>query len=74
MTAGQARALYRQLFRKTRDLPRQAQHYYRNSIRSGFVAHSDEDDPEVLQRIYEQSLRDADWILDKYKSQQPQHK
>lgn len=47
------------------DRRRQAQHYYRNSIRSGFVAHSDEDDPEVLQRIYEQSLRDADWILDK---------
>ena len=29
---------------------RQFKGYYRNAIRSGFVSHCDEDDPEVLQR------------------------
>lgn len=39
--------------------------FYRGSIRSGFVSHSDEDDPQVLARIQEQALRDADWLIAK---------
>ncbi len=44
---------------------RHAQPYYRNSIRSGFVAFRDEDDEETLQRIAEQCQRDAQWVLQK---------
>lgn len=39
--------------------------FYQGSIRSGFVAHSDEDDPEVLQRIHAQALKDAEWLVAK---------
>ncbi|KAI3438777.1 hypothetical protein D9Q98_001194 [Chlorella vulgaris] len=63
-----ARSLYRQLFRKSKALPRSVREHYRGSIRTGFVAHGDEDDDEVLKRIYAQAVRDADWVLNKYKS------
>jgi hypothetical protein len=41
------------------------QGYYRNAIRSSFVAHADEEDPERLQHINEQALKDADWVVEK---------
>lgn len=69
MSSASALALYRKLWRLTRVLPRQAQPYYRGSIRSGFVAFRDEDDEETLQRIAEQCQRDATWVLQKYKVQ-----
>lgn len=47
------------------------QAFYRGSIRSGFVSHSDEDDPEVLARIRGQALRDADWLVAKVSHQLP---
>ncbi|KAL4425526.1 hypothetical protein ABPG75_009542 [Micractinium tetrahymenae] len=69
MSSASALALYRKLWRLTRSLPRQVQPYYRNNIRSGFVAFRDEDDEETLQRISEQCQRDAEWVLQKYKTQ-----
>lgn len=39
--------------------------FYQGSIRSGFVAHSDEDDPQVLQRIHAQAAKDAEWLVAK---------
>ena len=44
---------------------RNAQVFYRGSVRSGFVSFSDEDDPEVLERIRQQALKDADWVVNK---------
>jgi hypothetical protein len=44
---------------------RQFKGYYRNAIRSGFVSHCDEDDPEILQRIHKQARLDADWLVNK---------
>lgn len=41
------------------------QEHYRGAIRSGFVAHADEDDEEVLVRIRTQSLQDAEWLVNK---------
>lgn len=68
-TAAAARSLYRALWRRTQQLPRTAQEHYRGAIRSGFVAHADEDDEEVLARIRTQSLQDADWLVNKYKAE-----
>ncbi|KAI7841329.1 hypothetical protein COHA_004947 [Chlorella ohadii] len=68
-TAAAARHIYRELWRKTRDLPRSVQQHYRGAIRSGFVSHADEDDEEVLSRIRAQALRDADWLVNKYKAE-----
>ena len=33
------------------------------------MSHGDEDDAEALQRIHEQSRRDADWLVTKYAAQ-----
>ena len=44
---------------------RNVKDYYRNSIRSGFVSFRDEDDSDVLDRIFRQSPLDAKWVLTK---------
>lgn len=60
-----ALALYRELLRKTRALPRSSLSYYRNSLRSAFVNFDSEQDPQRLQEIMERGRQDADWILKK---------
>ncbi|PRW59247.1 LYR motif-containing 9 [Chlorella sorokiniana] len=68
-TAAAARSLYRDLWRRARELPLSVQVHYRGAIRSGFVSHADEDDEEVLARIRSQALLDADWLVNKYKAE-----
>lgn len=58
--------LYRQLYRKSLLLPKAAQPYYQKYLRENFVAHSDETDPERLELMTQQSLKDADWVLKKF--------
>ena len=36
-------------------------------VRKEFEQHSEEDDPERIQQIMERGVKDADWILKKYK-------
>lgn len=64
-----ALALYRELLRKTRALPRSSLGYYRNSLRSAFVNFNSEKDPQRLQEIMERGRQDADWILKKVRCQ-----
>ena len=61
------RALYHFLLRTIEKLPKNAQQHYRHSIRQAFNSHIDEDDPERLEQIYAQAVKDADWLLNKYK-------
>ncbi|XP_013421707.1 LYR motif-containing protein 9-like [Lingula anatina] len=58
--------LYMHLLRQVRKLPKEAQPYYKNYVRQGFNSHSDEDDPERIQMIIERSVKDAEWIVNKY--------
>ena len=61
------RSLYRILLRTVERLPKNAQQHYTHSIRQAFNSHMDEDDPERLQQIYSQAVKDADWLMNKYK-------
>ena len=61
------RSLYRYLFRTIEKLPKNAQQHYKHSIRQAFNSHFDEDDPERLEQIYSQAVKDAEWLLNKYK-------
>ena len=36
-------------------------------FRKEYEQHSEEDDPERVQQIIDRALRDAEWILKKYK-------
>jgi len=58
--------LYRELLRATRQLPRETRQYYRANIRSGFVNHSEEEDPERIAVITARARQDKEWILSKY--------
>jgi len=60
------RALYKYLLRETEKLPSNAKIFYRNSIKREYDQHKEESDPERIQQIIEQSIKDADWIVNKY--------
>jgi hypothetical protein len=38
---------------------------WRSHIRSGFISHRDEDDPDRIRQVLEQSRKDLQWILEK---------
>uniref|UniRef100_A0AAY5L654 LYR motif-containing protein 9 n=1 Tax=Esox lucius TaxID=8010 RepID=A0AAY5L654_ESOLU len=58
--------LYRYLLRCCKQLPTRAmQQHYQHAIRQGYNSHTDEDDPERIQRIILRAISDADWILNK---------
>ena len=61
------RSLYYFLMRTVETLPKNAQQHYKHSIRQAFNSHMDEDDPERLEQIYSQAVRDAEWLQNKYK-------
>ncbi|BFZ18866.1 hypothetical protein BsWGS_21905 [Bradybaena similaris] len=58
--------LYKYLLKCTRQLPIEAQEYYKHHIRMGFKSHADENDTERIQQIINRAIEDADWILKKY--------
>ncbi|EIE19516.1 hypothetical protein COCSUDRAFT_83567 [Coccomyxa subellipsoidea C-169] len=66
MGSQQALALYRELLRNIRKLPRNSRQYYRQNVKGGFQNHNDEIDPERLQQLLEGARKDADFILNKY--------
>ncbi|KXZ47735.1 hypothetical protein GPECTOR_33g617 [Gonium pectorale] len=61
-----ALALYRELLRQTKSLPKSTQTYYRHHIRQHYNSHRDEADPERVQHMLERARQDAQWILRKY--------
>ncbi|KAJ8312464.1 hypothetical protein KUTeg_009837 [Tegillarca granosa] len=69
MSINTPQQLYKHLLRCIRQLPGEAQSYYRNYVRQGYISHSDETDPERIQQIISRALEDAEWILKKYKKE-----
>jgi len=68
-TIATTRALYKYLMRQTEKLPADAKVFYRSSIRREYQQHEEESDPERIQQIIQQTIKDADWIVNKYNKQ-----
>ncbi|KAK9915036.1 hypothetical protein WJX75_003903 [Coccomyxa subellipsoidea] len=62
----QALALYRELFRQIKKLPRNSRQYYRQNLKGGFQNHNDEIDTERLQQLFQGARKDAEFIINKY--------
>lgn len=59
-------ALYRELLRKSRLLPKSSWTYYGKYLRENFNAHSEEDDPVRIKAMITKAREDAKWVLEKY--------
>jgi hypothetical protein len=58
-------SLYKHLLRMLRPLPEDIQTYYKHRIRQEYKSYADETDKERIQEIITQTLKDADWIINK---------
>eukprot|EP01027_Heterolobosea_sp_BB2_P010695 GEZU01015672.1.p1 GENE.GEZU01015672.1~~GEZU01015672.1.p1 ORF type:complete len:151 (-),score=22.72 GEZU01015672.1:90-542(-) len=58
--------LYRSILKNIRRLPKEAQSYYHCYVKEGFYAHMDEDDPDRIRTMHEQTQQNMQWILAKY--------
>lgn len=63
------RALFKYLMRQTEKLPADAKLFYRGSIRREYRQHEEESEPERIQQIIQQTIKDAEWIVNKYSKQ-----
>lgn len=60
------RQLYKFLLRECERLPKEAQGFYRHSVKQNFKQHLIEPDKERVQQIMEKAMQDAEWIVNKY--------
>ncbi|XP_017879989.1 LYR motif-containing protein 9-like [Ceratina calcarata] len=60
------RHLYKFLLRECERLPKDAQWFYKHSIKQSFKQHVIEPDQERVRQIMEKAVKDAEWIVDKY--------
>ncbi|XP_003699354.1 LYR motif-containing protein 9-like [Megachile rotundata] len=58
--------LYKFLIRECERLPKDAQQYYKHSIKQSFKQHVIEPDKERVQQIMEKAMHDAEWVINKY--------
>lgn len=68
LSTNSPKSLFKFLLRESQKLPREAQQFYKHSIKQSFKQHVDEPDPERVKQIMEKALSDAKWVLQKYKS------
>lgn len=61
------KSLYKYLLRSCAALPPDASKFYKTAVRKEYEQHKDEDDRERVDQIMERALKDAEWILKKYK-------
>jgi len=61
--------LYKFLVKTCSQLPPDAGKFYKTAVRTEYDQHREEDDPERIQQIMERAVRDAEWIIKKYKKQ-----
>ncbi|XP_063300129.1 LYR motif-containing protein 9 isoform X1 [Pelobates fuscus] len=62
--------LYRYLLRCCKQLPNEnVQNYYKHAIKQSFRVHADDNDHARVQQIIKRAIEDADWIMNKYKTQ-----
>jgi len=47
-------------------LPRAACKHYKNMVRQEFKSHRDETDKERIKQIIQRSIKDMEWIVNKY--------
>jgi len=59
-------SLYKHLLRCIRQLPPEAQSYYKHHVKQAYNSHSDENDQERIQQIIERAVDDSSWVLEKY--------
>eukprot|EP00091_Calanus_sinicus_P014157 TRINITY_DN31548_c0_g1_i1.p1 TRINITY_DN31548_c0_g1~~TRINITY_DN31548_c0_g1_i1.p1 ORF type:complete len:160 (-),score=36.08 TRINITY_DN31548_c0_g1_i1:223-702(-) len=62
------KSLYKFLLRSCSVLPPDAAKFYRVSVRKEYEQHREEEDPERVEQIMERAVKDAEWILNKYKT------
>ncbi|XP_076244284.1 LYR motif-containing protein 9-like [Calliopsis andreniformis] len=58
--------LYKFLLRECEKLPKDAQQFYKHSVKQSFKQHLIESDKERVQQIMEKAVQDANWIVNKY--------
>ncbi|XP_076757959.1 LYR motif-containing protein 9-like [Xylocopa sonorina] len=58
--------LYKFLMRECEKLPKDAQSFYKHSVKQSFKQHVIEPDKERIQQIMEKAMQDAEWIVKKY--------
>lgn len=61
-----SKGLYKYLLRECQKLPKDAQEFYKHSIRQSFKQHTLESDPVRVKQIIERALEDASWVVKKY--------
>lgn len=54
------------MVRKIKQLPKDAQQYYKNYTRQVFYNFTEEREPETLTRLHSKAREDAEWVLKKY--------
>ncbi|XP_015438866.1 PREDICTED: LYR motif-containing protein 9-like [Dufourea novaeangliae] len=57
--------LYKYLLRECEKLPKDAQQFYKHSVKQSFKQHLIEPDKERVQQIMEKAVRDAKWVVNK---------
>ena len=62
----EALAFYRRGLRLLKQFPRGDRDYYHNFIRSSFVGHLDETDPDRVKQILSRAELDLQWVCKKY--------
>jgi len=63
------KSLYKFLLQTCSELPPEASKFYKTAVRTEYDQHREEDDHERIQQIMERAVKDAEWILQKYKKQ-----
>lgn len=63
-----SKQLYKRLLRDCEKLPKEAQKHYKHAVKQSFLQHVDEPDSQRVDDIIEKALKDAEWVLAKYKS------
>lgn len=58
--------LYKFLLRECEKLPKEAQGFYKHSVKQSFKQHLIEPDEERIQQIMKKAVHDAEWIIKKY--------
>ncbi|KAH3877570.1 hypothetical protein DPMN_001445 [Dreissena polymorpha] len=58
--------LYKFLLRNIKKLPKTAQGHYKHHVKQQFKSHSDEIAEDRIKEIIEQSIKDCQWVINKY--------
>ncbi|XP_017760381.1 PREDICTED: LYR motif-containing protein 9-like [Eufriesea mexicana] len=61
-----SKQLYKFLLRECERLPKEAQGFYKFSVKQSFKQHLLETDKERIRQIMEKAVQDAGWVVKKY--------